>query len=212
MKSLFLDTSNSNLILAIFDDLKQLYYFNERVNNDLSVKIFPIIDEAFQLSKLKPEDIDTIFVAAGPGSFTGVRIGVSIAKTYAWAMKKKVVPISSLEVLASTHTDGSYIVPIIDARRDCVYAGIYNSNLGLVYKDMYINLQELKTKLSTNKYVFVSNDINLVDENIIKPNIDLVRIITKHLNDEGVNPHSLIPHYLKITEAEANLNKGKEND
>ena len=212
MKSLFLDTSNSNLILAIFDDLKQIYYFNEAVGNDLSIRVFSVIDDAFKTTKLKPNDIDTIFVATGPGSFTGVRIGVSIAKTYAWALKKKIIPVSSLEVLASTHSDNSYLVPIIDARRNCVYAGIYNNKLGLVYKDIYIDLDELKNKLSSNKYVFVSYDTNLVSENIISPDINLTKVISKHFNDNGVNPHALVPNYLKITEAEANLNKAKSND
>ncbi|MGE5456315.1 MAG: tRNA (adenosine(37)-N6)-threonylcarbamoyltransferase complex dimerization subunit type 1 TsaB [Ignavibacteriales bacterium] len=204
MNYLFIDTSSSNVVVAIIKDTNIVSCFNKKVDMDLSVNIFPIITEVFNESKMVPNDIDTIFVVTGPGSFTGVRIGVTIAKTYAWSLKKKIIPISSLEFIATTPFDGEYIVPLIDARRDYVYAGIYDSKLDIKNKDEYISLSELINKVPKDS-VYVSYDIINIDH--IKPNIDIIKIIQKHKNDEDVNPHSLNPDYLKRVEAEENLCK-----
>ena len=153
-------------------------------------------------SSISLDDIDIFACSIGPGSFTGLRIGVTIAKTLAWSLNIPVVPVSSLEVLASTNFDGDYIIPYIDARRDFVFAGIYNDKLDTIINDQYINVNSLFSYLNDNKkYVFVGNDeIGLIGR--IPSNVNLNKVISKHLYDEGVNPHSLIPNYLKKTEAE----------
>ncbi len=205
MNYLFIDTSSSTAIVAIMKDTNIVSCFNEKVDNDLSVKIFPIIESVFNNSGITPNDIDTIFVVNGPGSFTGVRIGVTIAKTYAWSLNVKIVPISSLELLATTKIAGEYVVPMIDARRNFVYGGIYDNDLNVKYNDNYIDIDELISLVPKNS-IIVSYDELDIDH--IKPNVDLVKIVSKHLNDEGVNPHQLNPNYLKKTEAEENLSKG----
>lgn len=205
MNYLFIDTSSSTAIVAIMKDTNIVSCFNEKVDNDLSVKIFPIIESVFNNSGITPNDIDTIFVVNGPGSFTGVRIGVTIAKTYAWSLNVKIVPISSLELLATTKIAGEYVVPMIDARRNFVYGGIYDNDLNVKYNDNYIDIDELISLVPKNS-IIVSYDELDIDH--IKPNVDLVKIVNKHLNDEGVNPHQLNPNYLKKTEAEENLSKG----
>ncbi|MDD4608519.1 MAG: tRNA (adenosine(37)-N6)-threonylcarbamoyltransferase complex dimerization subunit type 1 TsaB [Bacilli bacterium] len=205
MNYLFIDTSSSTAIVAIMKDTNIVSCFNEKVDNDLSVKIFPIIESVFNNSGITPNDIDTIFVVNGPGSFTGVRIGVTIAKTYAWSLNVKIVPISSLELLATTKIAGEYVVPMIDARRNFVYGGIYDNDLNVKYNDNYIDIDELISLVPENS-IIVSYDELDIDH--IKPNVDLVKIVSKHLNDEGVNPHQLNPNYLKKTEAEENLSKG----
>lgn len=206
MNYLFIDTSSSNVIVAIVKDTNIVSCFNKKVDLDLSVNIIPIITRIFDESKMVANDIDTIFVVNGPGSFTGIRIGVTIAKTYAWALKKKITPISSLEVMATTTFEGEYIIPMIDARRAYVYAGIYDSKLISKNMDDYISLEELIQKVPKNSVYVSYDDINI---NHIKPNIDIIRLIQKHINDEEVNPHSLNPNYLKMTEAEENLCKEK---
>ena len=215
MISLFLDTSNFRLTVGIINEkeniIKTLY--NDELHGDLSVKIFEVIQECINGAEILPEDIEKIYVVTGPGSFTGVRIGVTIAKTFAWAKNKVVIPLSSLETLASTSFETDYVVPMIDARRDCVYAGIYNKDLELVIADSYISLESLKNNLPKDgTCTFITDDnINYFD-NIAKSSIDILKIISKHKNDGGVNPHELNPRYLKMTEAEANLLKSKNND
>ena len=205
MMSLFIDTSNFRLIVGVVDESRNIIctYHDDALKSDLSVKVLDVIKECIDKSNIRPNDIDKIYIVNGPGSFTGVRIGVTIAKVFAWSLNKKVIPISSLEVLASTDSDKDYVVSMIDARRDCVYAGIYDKDLNSYMSDKYISLEDLNNKIPKNSLIVSDDDINM--DNITKPNINILKVINKHKEDEGVNPHELVPVYLKITEAEANL-------
>ena len=139
MIKLLIDTASSRIILGLFQDEKILSEINEENDNQLSVRIFPLIDKLFGLSEIKPEMVDEIIVVNGPGSFTGVRIGVTIAKTYAWALHKKITIISELQMMASTKTSAKYRIAMIDARRNAVYAGIYDENLKIEFSKKIIN-------------------------------------------------------------------------
>lgn len=101
MKYLFVDTSTTNLVVAIVIDNKITYFYNENTASNMSVKLMPVIDEALKKSNIEIKEIDKIFACHGPGSFTGIRIGLTFAKTLAWTLNIPVVPISSLEVMAS---------------------------------------------------------------------------------------------------------------
>ena len=194
MMYLLIDTSLKYPTVSIIEDDKVLYLFHEEINSDMSSKIMPIIDEGFKSINKKIEDIDKIFVVNGPGSFTGIRIGVTIAKTIAWALKKEIVTISSLEFMATTDAGTKYIVPIIDARRGNVFSGIYDKDLNIIKEDKLINLENLKKSIDSN-YSIVSYESNNVK-------VDVLKIINKHKNDRSLNPHSVNPNYLKLTEAE----------
>lgn len=210
MITLFLDTSYHNLVISIFQDKTEIYHLEEESNNNLSVRLLPAIEEAFKASNLEIYHLNKIFVVNGPGSFTGVRIGVTAAKTLAWALGIDVVAISEIEVLASSKTDKKFIAPLIDARRDAVYAGLYNEDLKILLKDRYINKNEfiemVKRKVNFENVEFVSYD-KFDDINVVIPKIDINKIIEKHIMDDGVDPHTLVPNYLKKTEAEEKLNQ-----
>lgn len=199
MISLLIDTSTSNLTVSIINKQEVIYKYQETILSDMSSKLLPIIDNGLKELDLKLENIDKIFVANGPGSFTGIRVGVTVAKTIAWALKKDIIPLSSLELIATTNTSKKYIVPMIDARRNNVFAGIYDNNLNCIKEDKLISRDELSNL--DEDYEFVSYD-NIVG--VIKPNIDVLKIVNKHINDKGINPHNLNPNYLKLTEAEEN--------
>ena len=206
MKCLLLDTSSSNVLVALIENNKIIYEYRKKVDSDLASKILTIIDNGLKECNSKINDIDKIFVANGPGSFTGVRIGVTVAKNIAWALDKDVIPISSLEILATTKTNKKYLVPMIDARRDNVFAGIYDKNLNLIESDKLISIKEL-IKKTNNDYEFISYD-DIKINGLIKPDIDIIKIINHHINDTNINPHKLNPRYLKLTEAEENLLNG----
>lgn len=212
MISLLLDTSNFKLVVAIVDEEKNevLSYYNEKLNGDLSVKVFEVIKQCIDNANIIPNDIDKIYSVTGPGSFTGVRIGVTICKTFAWTLNKKVIPISSLELLASTNTDYELNVAMIDARRDCVYAGVYDTELNTIIEDRYVSIEQLLLELKDKNYILITDD-DFENINKINSKIDILKVINKHKNDVSVNPHSLNPTYLKITEAEAKL-QTKNND
>jgi tRNA threonylcarbamoyladenosine biosynthesis protein TsaB len=205
MISLFLDTSTSRLIIGIYKDKKQIYFENEESNNDLSRKVLPHIDNALKSVSLDIHSIDEIYVVNGPGSFTGVRVGVTIAKTLAWSLKCKIYTVSELMVLASTNTTKEYIIPMIDARRGYVYGGIYNKKLENIIDDQYIKLDNLKNIIKDKNimdFEFVSYD---GIETSIMPDINFEEIINNFQFTE-INPHMVVPNYLKKTEAEEKLN------
>ena len=104
--------------------------------------------------------------------------------------------------MSTTNTNKKYLVPMIDARRGNAFAAIYDKELNCIKPDKLINLNELFSNLNED-YQFISYD-NIDIENIIKPDIDVLKIINKHMNEEGINPHNLNPNYLKLTEAEEN--------
>lgn len=201
MKYLFIDTSASFFTLSILTENEILYNCYVESKNDVASKIIPTLETALNDLNLKIEDINKIFVVNGPGSFTGVRIGVTVAKTIAWAKNILIIPISSLEFMATTDTEKKYLVPMIDARRGNVFAGIYDNDLNVIKEDQLINLEEI-IKETNKDYEFVSYDVK-IEENILpKPNV--IKIIKKHKNDINIIPHNINPKYLKLTEAEEN--------
>ncbi len=199
---LLIDTTTSHLTVSIIKDEKVLCNYQENITSDMSCKIIPIIDSVLKNVNIKLKDVDKLFIVNGPGSFTGIRVGVTVAKTISWALKKDIIPLSSLELIATTYTDKRYIVPMIDARRGNVFAGIYDKDLNVIKSDSLVSLDQLNKELDED-YELVSYD-NIKAS--IKPNIDVLKIVLKHINDDGVNPHSLNPNYLKLTEAEEKLN------
>ena len=198
---LVIDTSSSNVTVSIVDNNKIVYNFSKKVDNDIASKILPIIDNGFKEANLDIKSVEKILVVNGPGSFTGIRIGVTVAKTIGWALNINVVPISSLELMATTESNKDYIVPLIDARRGNVYAGIYDKDLNVVMEDKLVSLDEIKEQDNSDCY-FVSYDMLPIDTE--KPVIDVLKVVNKHMNDEGISAHSLKPKYLKLTEAEEN--------
>ena len=200
MKSLFINTSSFFMSVAITEDNNILYKKEEKIINDMATKIVPFIEECFSNAPFEIEDLDRIFVVNGPGSFTGVRIGVTAAKTIAWSLKLDVVPISSLEVIATTPTDKKHVIPVIDARRGCVFAGVYDWELNTIMENKYIELRELDDYRADGELISY-DDI----ESAIKPSVDIIKIIEKHKDDTPINPHKLNPNYLKLTEAEEKL-------
>ena len=128
MISLYLDTSSSFLYTAIIENGTTIAEIKEKLGNNLSEYTLPRIEEMLNVKGIKPDEINKIIVVNGPGSFTGIRIGLTIAKTLAWAKNIPIVPISSLEAMAlSSDGDYDYVVPAIDARRNYLYASIYDT-------------------------------------------------------------------------------------
>ena len=209
MITLFLDTSTSKLIVSLYQGNECICLKNVDISNDLSSKVLPLIKLSLDESNLMIDDIKKIIVVNGPGSFTGVRVGVTIAKTLAWAKDIDINTVSSLEVIATTKIDTKYIIPLIDARRDAFYAAMYDKNSNNIIEECYITRTDLMNKIkrhtSLNDVTFVSYD-DISDLDIIKPNLELIKIIKKYTKSKTLNPHSVNPNYLKKVEAEEKLN------
>ena len=188
MKYLFIDTCSNCLIISTIINNKLDYFFIDKNNNDTSSKVMKVLKEAV----CDINTVDKIFVVNGPGSFTGIRVGVTIAKTIGFCLNIPIIKLSELDLLATTKTDTKYNVSLIDARRGYVYAGIYDKDLNCYLEDQHVLLNDIKYP---DSYTVIDN----------YDNIDLLKIIKKHEFDEPINPHDLKPNYLKRTEAEEKL-------
>ena len=133
MKIFAADTSSQVASAAICDDDKLICEIT--LNNKLthSQTLMPIIRDVFEKSELSPEDIDIFAVADGPGSFTGLRIGVTTVKGLAHAVGKPVVGVNTLEAMCYNLPFCPHIiVPVMDARRGEVYNGLFRFSGGIL--------------------------------------------------------------------------------
>ena len=214
MLILGIDTSTKICTCSIFDSENGVI-----AETSLSVKknhsniVMPIIDNLFKISDLTINDIDKIAVAIGPGSFTGVRIALGIAKGLAMALNKPLIAVNELDILEAI-ADGNEneVIPLIDARKERVYYKYQNK-----YVDDYlINLISNFDK--NKKYIFVGDGaINY--KNILKDNLgDNAIILPMYnafprasvlcelaLNKEEANIYTLEPEYISKSRAEKNF-------
>ena len=129
MKILAIDTSTDYLSLAITEDGKTLGKFHKKADRRHSILLVPMIDRLLKKAKLKIKDINCFAVSVGPGSFTGLRIGVTVVKGLAYALKKPVVAVPTLDVIAyNALSSKGVICPVLDARKNKVYACLYKSD------------------------------------------------------------------------------------
>lgn len=150
MKILAFDTSNQTLAVAVLENQQTIAEFqlNRKMNHSLT--LMPAIEHVMKVSGLTPKDLDRIVVAQGPGSYTGIRIAVTTAKTLANTLDIELVGVSSLKSLAANTNDSRLIVPIMDARRNNVYTGIYqweNGQLNTIINDQHIALESLLSEI-----------------------------------------------------------------
>jgi tRNA threonylcarbamoyladenosine biosynthesis protein TsaB len=131
------DTSTAAMSIAILENGQLVKESHIHAERNHSLHLMPMIQELMQSTGMKLAELSGLAVGVGPGSYTGVRIGVTAAKTLAWTLKLPLIGISSLEAialgqaLAFTESEihlPSWIVPLMDARRAQVYTGLYATN------------------------------------------------------------------------------------
>ncbi|RYL87874.1 tRNA (adenosine(37)-N6)-threonylcarbamoyltransferase complex dimerization subunit type 1 TsaB [Sporolactobacillus sp. THM7-4] len=221
MNILALDSSNLVMGVAVVSGSRVLGELMTNVKKNHSVRLMPAISQLMDDVGLTPDNLDRIAVAQGPGSYTGLRIGVSIAKMMAWSLKKELVGVSSLEIVAQNgrYFDG-YIAPFFDARRGQVFAGLYENKDGKIVPKMPDRLVLLKNwlaelKLLEKPLLFLSNDLEKCadllqtlpkavmgtgPQNIPRPS-ELARLASE--KEPTPDIHHFLPTYLRLAEAEA---------
>ena len=204
MISLFLNTFSKFFHVALVKDNVVVDDVYESYGKDLSKEALYKITLLLEKNNLTIDDISEIVCVKGPGSFTGLRIGVTIAKTMAYFKNIKLYSTSSLDVMA-TSVSGDVIVPIIDARRGYVYGAIYDSNYNVIMNECYIKCEELleRSRMYSDNPIFVSLDE--FDFEVVPFKPDLNNFYKYNLKKEE-NSMTFIPNYLKRTEAEEKLN------
>ncbi|WKA55341.1 tRNA (adenosine(37)-N6)-threonylcarbamoyltransferase complex dimerization subunit type 1 TsaB [Planococcus shixiaomingii] len=222
-----IDTSNSPLAVALMKDDTVLIEETTNLKINHSLTAMPAVEEMLAKAKISPRDLTHIAVAEGPGSYTGVRIGVTIAKTLAWSLKLPLYMVSSLKVLAANGQgfDG-LICPIMDARRGTAFTGAYDGNsLESIIPDQHSDLKEFleQLKLHNKPVLFTGIDVSIHEQLIREVMGDAAsfsalqdrlpraaNLIMLAKDSEPVDVHQAIPEYRRITEAEANYNKAQE--
>ena len=126
MKILALDSSGLVASVAIIEDTEMIAEYTVNYKKTHSQTLLPMIDEVAKMIELDMATIDAIAIAAGPGSFTGLRIGSATAKGLGLALDKPVIAVPTVEALAyNLYGTDKLICPIMDARRNQVYTGVY---------------------------------------------------------------------------------------
>lgn len=129
MKVLAVDTSNRAGGLAVLEDRRLLGHTFTRSPDDFSTRLFQELDQLLGSLGVKLPDFDVFAVVAGPGSFTGLRIGMTAVKGWSEVFRKPVAALSGLEALAvQASSEAELIIPVMDARRGQVFGGVFESN------------------------------------------------------------------------------------
>jgi len=189
MKTLIMDTSTNYLVVGLINNNKE-DIVTRIGKNDNAAYLVNKIDELLKRNNLTIDNIDEIIVGVGPGSYTGVRVSVVVAKTLAYSKNINLKQISSIALLTSGYNDMVY--GAIDARRNHFFAGKYLEGKQIV-KDSYMTTEVLDQ---------VTNVI-ILNENTIKLNLNKISENSKLVEDV----FSLEPNYLRKTEAETNYDK-----
>lgn len=175
MKILAIDTSSKNATVSITENEEKLIELNNNDERTHSQKLMPMIEQSFKETNLSLNDINLISCCLGPGSFTGVRIGIATAKAFADSKNIPTVGVNSLEELAYNLNIEGYVCTLIDAGHGNCYAGFFNierdtnNALQTVDSDLiFLNLQDENQKISDKKLKdFIEKNIKNNKKNII---------------------------------------------
>lgn len=191
MYSLFIDTHDKDIVIVLYKDGKVIKEVVKESIQSHSIHVIPIIDSVLKEYKISAKDINEVIVVNGPGSFTGVRIGVTIAKTMAYTLNIPIKEISSLLVSAiSVDKNEDKLISICD--RNGHFIGIFNKDNELLNQYLYLNNNEYKDYIDVNNY----EDIEVLDDIII----DYQKVYDYLKNEKAISPHSVKPLYVKKIE------------
>ena len=224
MKILAFETSAKAASVALMERGKLLGEAYQNTGLTHSQTLMVMAEDLLKTCNLTPKDVEAVTVAAGPGSFTGVRIGVAAAKGFAWGGELPCYGVSTLEAMArNLGAYQGYVVPAMDARRSQVYTAIFHAEKGIltrVEEDMAISLEELKEKIKNfSEPVFLVGDGALLCYNTLLeevPGLVLPPEHRMHQRAAGValtaqvmmdagdpgNGAELTPNYLRLSQAE----------
>ncbi len=230
MKILSINTSSNICSAAILEDTNLIKEITIDDANTHSIKLMPLIDELFRKTNLSISDIDLFACDKGPGSFTGIRIGISTIKAFCDVTLKPSVGISSLTSLAYSSNYEGLICSLIDAKNDNVYYGLFEHKNGIYTQvgeflaDTIYNITEILKVC--NKPVFFVGNGSTIYQDVLKSNLDKNAIIENNLDYINLNAYHtgrvafdafskneispISPLYLKKSNAERELEEKRK--
>lgn len=227
MKILAIDTSSKVCSVSILED--------EVVTDEIilddgkthSENLMPLLDTLLNHNSVNIQDIEMMAVCVGPGSFTGIRIGVSTVKAIANVLNIKIASVTSLEALARNieAEKDQIIVPLIDARNNKVYAGVFDSDFNLIEEYMADDINNVIDVIKKYKNVLFIGDGAVVHKDLLTSNFENALFAKdnkqyssrvgicgyyKMKKNELVDADSVVPFYMSKSQAERQKNM-KEN-
>ena len=219
MNILAIDTSTMISTVTIYSDGEIIGDFNVNQKKTHSESLVPMIETLLELLGMSIKDIDKFVIAKGPGSFTGLRIGMAITKTLAQVNDKKIYPVSTLLALAHNSSSDILKVPMLDARGDRIYGAVYDKNFNEIIKEDLYRIDDFSTKVNSlekeveliglmndkygDKFTRAESlDINFnscIGKSLIKVCLDM--------GDYDEDLFKVVPNYLRKSQAERELSK-----
>ncbi len=227
MKILALDTTAKSASVAVTNDSEPLAVFTLEAGLTHSETVLPMAETALKSLHLCVSDIDMFAVTAGPGSFTGVRIGISAVKGLAFDSAKPCIGVSALEALAYNlreMPEDCIVCPVMDARRNQLYNALFrleNGNLTRLCEDRLISLSDLVSEISAyDKPIYAAGDgyallkkafpIKATPRLLITQNAYAAALLAADIYEKAEDKSifgdiSLLPVYLRASQAEREL-------
>ena len=196
LKWLVIDSATKYLYVALLEDTEIVDKYYKEGNNDHSVVLMIELEKMLVTNNLKVSDLDEIIVGIGPGSYTGLRVGVVVAKMFGWNNNIPVFTVSSLALMASSAKLEGLVLAEIDARRGNSFLGLYDIENGYITQqddEQLTNLEDYKASIKGGFQVVSMGEPNM--------RMILESKMLHHVEDI----HGLNPNYLRLTEAERNI-------
>lgn len=196
MKTIIMDTSNTFLVIALYEDTQCIDKYQEEGNKRQSEYALTYLNQMLKKNNVNVLEVDEMIITIGPGSYTGQRVALTIAKTLAAISKIKIKAVSSLHAYAGKNK----AVSVIDARSKKVFVGVYDNNKNIAVDQMMLIDEFAAFKQQYDDYpVFGDSEIVGYD----KVEVDLSENIYQAAKDAEYveNVDNLVPQYLKEVEA-----------
>lgn len=220
MKILAIESSAKAASVAICEDHHLVLQYFQNSGHTHSRTLLKMIEDMLNNLGIKLPEFDYIAAASGPGSFTGIRIGVSAAIGLAWGADKRVCGVSTLEAMAYHIQDPAYIIcPVMDARRGQVYNALFENKDDSICRlspDRAISVMELVTeaKAASKPYMLLGDGALMcytaffehgIPATLAHPLLRLQSawgVACASINVPTISPNELKPNYLRVSQAE----------
>ena len=203
MNYLAIDTSRSSLTVAVGGKNKAVKFLPDCALTH-SVVLMGEIENALAEAEIDKKDIDVFACAVGPGSFTGIRIGVATVKALAYALGKKVLGVTSFDSLAYNVSDGRKKLAVIDARHGNYYACGYDENDEEILPPCFIDRAKLE-EYSKEYLVISDTEIDGVQSIVANVESGFVKAVEANLDRASFDVETVVPLYVKKSQAEEGL-------
>jgi tRNA threonylcarbamoyladenosine biosynthesis protein TsaB len=230
MLTLAIDCATQTIGIALLDNREVCAELSLKLGRHHAEVLLPALGQVCELAGLAPGKVDLLACTIGPGSFTGLRIGVSTVKGLALGLQKPVVGVSTLEALAMNGIAGAGLVcPLLDARKNQVYTGFYRRGpVGLPEREgpeRLTDLERLLKEIPPGEIVFLGDGAMRHEQRLtqafgsraVLPGLHRQRILAsavgligrhRYSQGERLNTLTFAPRYLRLSEAETRLESG----